>query len=239
MLAGITAVLCVVTGYTAIILHETDVKIGEQAFAMTTQLHLLESDQRPWIKVDVEKFDDLHLSDWPGLPVKFFVENVGRTPAFNVEIIPASFVYTNGNTDLFGEQKKRCTAAKSIRVGDSAGMILSNQAIIVFPKDRIPWERFGAIMGTGISIFEMEKYSPKPEGGKERAELSLWIYGCATYDFGRPNTTHQTGFVYRIARLIKRPNLPDAISYGINPDERVPKDQIILFPSPSADGITN
>jgi hypothetical protein len=202
-------------------------------------MDLMETDQRPWIKVDAEKFDDLHLSDWPGLPVKFFVENVGRTPAFNVDLTPAGFIYADGHTDLFGEQRARCAAARTTRIGDSAGMINAAQAIIVFPKDRIPWERFGAIMGTGVSIYDLERYSPAVETGQQRAELSLWIYGCVTYDFGRPNTTHQTGFVYRIARLIRHPPLPNAMSYGINPDERVPQDQIILFPSPSADGITN
>jgi hypothetical protein len=115
-------------------------------------------------------------------------------------------------------------------------MINETQGILIFPAERIPWERFGGTIGAGAAPEDLKKYG-RIENGKLTADL--WIYGCATYDFGHPDTVHQTGFVYRIAQLIKRPGMGDAMSFTVDLDDVISKDELMMFPSPSADGITN
>lgn len=215
---------------TAIILHNTDDKINRQ-------LGLMEADLRPWIKVETEVYQDLDLRQGSGaIPIKFILVNVGKSPAFNVEILPRPFLLFDGHTDLFGEQKDLCKVARDERQNNSRDIINAGRGIFIFPNERIPWERFGGIIGTGPIPDDLKKYSRTVDG---KREIDLWIFGCVTYDFGRPDTVHQTGFVYRIARIISRQGLGSAMSFIINPDEIVPKDLLLLFPNPSADGVTN
>ena len=214
-------------------LSNTDGKIGEQTKAIKRQLDLMEADQRPWIKVETEAFDAIQFFNVNGMTVghisvKYFATNVGKSPAFGVEIQPKAFLLADGHTDLDGDQKRWCDIVKKNR--------FPHQSLFLFPGEKRPWEFQGATIGTGPSPQDLEKYS-QIEAGKRT--ISLWLHGCATYDFGRSGTVRQTGFVYHVARLIKRAGIPDAMSYNISLDESVPKDQVLLFPSASADGITN
>jgi hypothetical protein len=91
-------------------------------------------------------------------------------------------------------------------------------------------------MGTGPAPDELRKYSRATDDGQQ---IDLWVHGCVTYDLGRADKIHQTGFIYRVARTIKIPGRADAISYSLKLDEIVPKERLLLYPSPSAEGITN
>jgi hypothetical protein len=71
-------------------LHNTDERIGQQVEAMGRQLTLMESDQRPWIKVsNVTPASSLNFkSSGASTSVSIEAVNVGKSVAFNVTHLP-------------------------------------------------------------------------------------------------------------------------------------------------------
>jgi hypothetical protein len=198
-----------------------------QARVMQGQLDAMEADQRPWIKVETETYDDFRPTKIVVPPIKFILTNVGKSPAFNVQVFPRAFAMATGHDDLFKEQKEWCGRYRKQR--NAGGNVLDdNQGIIIFPNEKAPWEKQGGILGAGVIQSDIAKYSYADEQG--RKTLSLWIYGCVLYDFGRPGTTHQTAYVYRIAHLVHRAELETAMTFATYLDEVIPKADIMLFP---------
>lgn len=202
--------------------------------AIEGQLRTMEADQRPWIKVEPETFMDLDFTHgFTGIPIKFFVTNIGKSPAFNVQVHQEGFVLGKDHNDVLTEQINFCDKMSKDRA-DRGGAINMSRGIFLFPNERIPWERSGAIVG--VNNEDIKKYAIE-EGGKK--SLNIWLLGCVIYDFGRDNTVHRTGFIFQIARIINRPNMSDALSFGIDPSEIIAKKNLVTFPIPSAQNQTN
>jgi hypothetical protein len=202
--------------------------------AIQGQLDVMKSDQRPWIKVEAEIWSDLTFQgDIGALPVRFFLKNVGKYPAFDADVWIKTFLMADGHTDLFEEQRKYCASTRAFGGRKSNDVINGTHGVFLFPDEKIPWLPDGTIVSGGVGPGEIKEFSKVIDG---KRQINIWIYGCATYDQGRPDTVHQTGFVFQLARRVK-PGGP--ISYSFSPDDPVPKDLLLLFPAPSADGITN
>ena len=76
--------------------------------AIGGQAYLMEAEQRPWIRVDYTVPFPFWLVNgrMGGIPYLFSVENVGKSPAFGVEIQPKGFV--DGAGDIHAAQRKSC-----------------------------------------------------------------------------------------------------------------------------------
>lgn len=228
-----TILLFFATAAMGFILYRTDERIGEQVEGLHRQLALMENDQRPWIKVEAEAFGDFFFPESGSMrlahtPIKYFVVNTGKEPAFNVEIQPFAFVVGDEHTDIMGSQIKWCENVKNQRHPE--------QSLLIFPGEKLPWEFGGGVIGTAPHPEEIKKYARTIDG---KVVINFWIFGCVTYDFGRPDTVHQTAFAWQIARLIKRPGMADAFTYDFDLAERVPKELILLQQWNRASGVTN
>jgi hypothetical protein len=165
------------------------------------------------------------------LPIGFTFINVGRSPAFNTQLGVWGFLDFPGHTDLFGEQKERCERLRHQPFDNPA------RGMLLFPDESRNEKdaAFGGSLVPGISETDIQR-SGIANGKKE---LDIWIYGCADYTYGVGEVHHQTGFVYRLGRIIDRPGMNAAISFGITRDTVIPADHLELFPSPSASGQTD
>jgi hypothetical protein len=204
-----------------------------QLSVMQGQLKAMETDQRPWIKVEAEISQGLQVHGGDGiLPTKFTLTNVGHTPAFNVQLEVWGFVSVPG-VDIMAEQKERCERVRNQPLDNPA------RGAILFPGDSMDPSRYSF----GASL--VPHFSPEDvkngliDDGTGHKTISFWVYGCIDYAFGTPARHHQTGFIYTVARLIDRPGLPQGMSLGIDPTEATPADHLRLFPSPSASGQTD
>jgi hypothetical protein len=98
-------------------------------------------------------------------PIKFILTNVGKSPAFNVQVFPRAFAMATGHDDLFKEQKEWCGRYREQR--NAGGNVLDdNQGIIIFPNEKAPWEKQGGILGAGVIQSDIAKYSYADEQGK-------------------------------------------------------------------------
>lgn len=229
--AAIAAIVAVYIAYEQ--LRNAQSVAQEQVKAVGRQLTLMENDQRPWIRVDAEAIEEFafrtHESTTYGsTPIKYFVTNVGKTPAFNVEVMTRAFVVGDGRADIDSEQMKWCHHAKTNRS--------ARQKLFVFPNERELWGFHGGVFGTAPHPDEIAKYAKIVDG---RRLIQFYIFGCATYDFGRPNSIHQTAFLFQVAHQIKRSDGSITLSLEFDLEERVPKEQIILLQHPSAPDLTN
>jgi hypothetical protein len=78
-----TCALVAATIKTAIILHSTDERIGEQVSSMQRQLSLMEFDQRPWVGIFKVKAP-VPILPGQGFSAEITVKNGGKSPALNV-----------------------------------------------------------------------------------------------------------------------------------------------------------
>jgi hypothetical protein len=188
-----------------------------QAAATQGQLAEMRADQRPWIKVEAELNGDMNLGNLPIIPVKFFVSNVGHSPALNIQLESFGFPQVGMGKDIFAELKIRCEQVRKAPLDNPA------RGFILFPGEK-----------TQATEFEM----PPSMGGFSRKipkKISdLEIFGCVDYVIPGERSHHQTGFIYRLGHIIDRPGLTKGFSFEFNRDEVVPIDHLKLFASPSA-----
>jgi hypothetical protein len=190
------------------------------------QITIMEDDQRPWVKVETEIAGPLEfiIGGFGNLPLRFTLTNVGKSPAFNVTLVPWGFLVFQGHNDTHKEQRERCGSRRDQPLDNPA------RGSVLFPGDHLLWDQLGA-SGVGYSPDEIQKGLVDENGQRD---LHIWIIGCADYVFGEPKRHHQTGFIYSLGRIIPREGMEPALTFGIVPQGTISRDQLRLFPSPSA-----
>jgi hypothetical protein len=139
----------------------------------------MQDEQRPWIKVDPETVGALSLFDAGGKPygflyVTFKLTNVGKRPAFNVQLLLWGFVPRKDH-DVLTAEKDRCGKAE-IQPLDNP-----NRGAVIFLGDHVLDSDLtppGKILA-GVSPEDITQ-SIKEGDGKT---FQLEIFGCANYTF--------------------------------------------------------
>ena len=190
------------------------------------QITIMEDDQRPWVKVETEIAGPLEfiIGGFGNLPLRFTLTNVGKSPAFNFTLVPWGFLVFQGHDDPQKEQRERCGRWRDQSLDNPA------RGSVLFPGDHLVWDQLG-VRGVGFSPDEMQKGLVDENGQRD---LHIWVIGCADYVFGEPKRHHQTGFIYSLGQIIPREGMEPALTFGIVPQGTISRDQLRLFPSPSA-----
>jgi hypothetical protein len=204
------------------------------AFVAYRQTRIMENDQRPWIKVEVEIASplDFTVGGWGIMRLRLTLTNVGKSPAFNVRLAHWGFLNFEGHNDPHKEQRERCERFRGEPLDNPA------RGSVLFPGDHLPWDRMGGAFTSGIAFppDEIRKGLVEENG---LGHLNISIFGCADYVFSALRQHHQTGFNYSLAQIIPREGMPAALTFGIAPQGSISADQLCLFPSPSASGQTD
>lgn len=201
-----------------------------QTDLMQGQLNEMTLEQRPWIRVKPVISGPFEFQGTWGetpiaAPVRFFLKNVGHSPAFNVRLVAWGFLSGVGK-DLLAEQKSHCDLLRAKPLDDAG------RGAILFPEEDIPAEETNG----GIDSFPVLSASDiatyLARNGQNQG-VDFWIYGCADYAFGREMTHHQTPFIYRLGHAVRVNGVVKGATLGIDP-ENTPKSDLFILPSPSS-----
>src|ERR1700730_2672191 len=212
--------------------------------AMQGQLHEMEAEQRPWIKIEKiapkafpidPRFGGLmfHGPNTPGLlPLHFLLKIVGRSPAFDIRVgVEPVFGFPKVD-DLAKEEQARCVSLDN--AFPQTPMVVDSTTFIrvIFPGDEMPYD--SALL---VTPDQVRKFSAG-DTGKEVFQLRF--YGCVRYTFANSKEPHQTSFVYRVSHLVDA-QIPGgkAIDVTFRPWEDIPADRIFLEARPMTSGVTN
>lgn len=186
LLANATAAIALFSFVTIIVgvlqwcaLHDTDSRIGEQVNAMKRQLTLMESDQRPWIKIsDVKLVSPVTFTASGGsASISIEAVNVGKSVALNVYPSADMYVFAGG---------KYSHAVPTI-TGETCH------------PDTMPLK---ALSAAGEAIFPNEPMNQLHAISIERKEIdaskdeTLFVAVCIDYRVG--DTHYKTGVHYSI-----------------------------------------
>ena len=186
------------------------------ADALKGQVALMQSEQRPWLSVSL--LDDRPLtgnSEFMLYIPHVLVENVGRSPAYNVNFnVVAYLPYKGVGIRNFGDL-----------VCDSLSKLADTRpqlGQILFPGEKLP-EMFAkssvAFLGEDL------KKMTHVENGQGVFEISF--IGCVDYTFGTPPTHHQTGFIYDLYR--HTPPTPLTVTNTFIVGDPVPASDLALY----------
>jgi len=182
------------------VLGTTDDKIGRQ-------LSVLETNQRPWMKIETVKayssplttaFDGLRFNGPKGaafLPLHIMLKNVGQTPAFDVRAsIGELFDGKLDPKELKERERKNCEALDN--AFPPVPLLVDNTTYIraIFPNDEAPYDS----LALALSPEEIAKYSG-PDGVNKT--FQLWFYGCIRYTFASASEPHQTMACLHLRRM--------------------------------------
>jgi hypothetical protein len=155
--------------------------------AISTQATIMEADQRPWVHFTNALPEDPGLQVVPegmGISVRFFMRNVGRTPAKFAIIAGEMKVATPaeyGNPDFASCEQRRRKPRSTVKDG-----------IPIFPNQESPMR-----VHFGMKADQVGKLKTFPIS-------AVVIYGCLDYLFPIGDAHHQTRFFYEIDK--KGPN---------------------------------
>jgi len=224
-------------------------KLGEQIGAMKRQVSIMESqarimenDQRPWIKLEVaisgplqfiplalQLHEERHLAT---MPLHITLSNVGKSPAFNIQVGIWGYLIYPGHNDPNRNQTLSCEGIRTQPLDNPA------RGAVLFPGDSVPWDRAGG-MFTSVVGFTPDEIRKVPADANGQRNLDVWIFGCADYILSDTKTHHQTGFMYRLAQITPREGMQPLLLFGVVSGVNIAADQLILVPSPSASGQTD
>ena len=68
-------------------------------------------------------------------PIKFILTNVGKSPAFNVQVFPRAFAMATGHDDLFKEQKEWCGRYRNSEMRAETSL-MTTKVLSFFPTRR-------------------------------------------------------------------------------------------------------
>jgi hypothetical protein len=205
---------------------------NEQFRIMKGQLAAMQADERPWLRVEVtpgdlltfgtsavEPFPDLMF----GPHVK--ITNVGKSPAFNAQLVLLGYAITPNHSDPYAGQKEACDRERSTPLDNPA------RGHVLFPGDffdegaGIGKYIVGFMGPTNVNFFTKEK-----DGS---LSIVFYVIGCADYAFGDPPNHHQTGFVYEVYRMTStsgQPTFDNRFTVG----QTIDPGRIKLVPGPSS-----
>ncbi len=173
-----TKAVGILTGALVLTAVVSDVIFFKQWHAMQRQLDAMESDQRPWIKVDVT-ITALKINEAKDVAVslKVRLKNFGKSPARNLQVVPEIHPVVAGPWTFGDAQIAACERAREVaRKSKTSGLT-------VFPEETEP-----VPVGTTASGSEI---------GLHKDSATFVVFGCVDYTFG---STHAHG--YTVFRLI-------------------------------------
>jgi hypothetical protein len=150
---------------------------------LRVQLQAMQTDQRPWVRIEIASIDSLIVSD-KGIQfgVVFKFKNFGKSPATNVSY--HNFLVPGGTTHI-DEQKLNCYASEELTK-------TLNNTLTIFPNE------------DGNKVFNSRFNFQDPHaldvdwGQVKATDGVLWIVpvivGCITYKTFIDNTIHHTRF---------------------------------------------
>jgi hypothetical protein len=191
VLATATAALVGATIYTAIVLHSTDEKIGEQVKALSRQLTVMENGQRPWISVDaqLERQPTIFPDKGVGFILKTNVKNVGKSPAVAVTRYPTVHIPIGPEQGSYLDRvKEKCPRTT-----------MDGFASILFPGDDFPQNLVSGLTRDELKIAQPEQ--PKTGISSAKAFNALIIV-CVNYRFEISGAVHQTAVVLNMEKLV-------------------------------------
>jgi hypothetical protein len=198
----------------------------------TQQAAIMQADQRPWLRVEASSgpLTSFKAGDKVPFPTLFFnphfkVSNVGKSPAFNAQIIFAPYAIKNGHSDPYAAQKEACNRQRHTPLDNDA------RGNVLFPGDFLT-ERV-SVGSYNVAFMGPNWKQNLTEESDGSLSVSFYVFGCADYLFGEPREHHQTGFVYEVWRRVMNHDAPaydNRFIVGQNVDENV----IELIPGPSS-----
>jgi hypothetical protein len=231
----ITMFIIAVTGG-AIILQVSEMRKAYRP--AQTQADVAEANERPWIKVDrvepaINKFAPGGLffvkSNFVGfLDLHLVIENIGRSPAFNIvaDVWPQ---FGDDAPPTLKEQGDKCLSLGNMYRYVHTFAENSDFIPVLFPNDPTPYD------GRPLAIMP-EQINKAIKGTNT---YTLWFYGCVYYEISKSLQPHQTGFAYKVNRLVDAPPPFGKAITNFNAWESVPADRILFTPIPLAAGPTD
>lgn len=193
--AAATVAIAVLTYYVAQL-------TSEQGKIATRQLSIIESDERPWISTKIEIIGSLAITDnGAEIRIRYTLENVGKTPAFNVvafpliaaAIFPAGPNYIFGPIDPINEVKKACKKySQSLSDFLDAGFtLLFGNTIFpnkTFTKEETAVIDFPPTIPSSLMISKRQMTGP------------AFLISCVDYRASAETAHHQTGDAFYLDR---------------------------------------
>lgn len=183
-----------------------------QANAAQVQVKIMQDEQRPWISLDMQPEGPLtrDSNGWNFI-VKYALNNVGKSPAFDVDFHTAMIPSGSVQQDSLPREVRSHTPSGAVddAVKKTCSMMKQN-----FPG-------YGEVMFPGIQ--QILRYKPRSEPVGPGFIPGFVIIGCATYKFADDSKVHET---VRIFELTKR-------TYGEMVDlnaESIAADDLAFFP---------
>jgi len=165
-------------------MHSTDTAIHKQ-------LEVMETDKRPWLKVDVSITKPIVFNEWGGtkginVPLTFNLKNYGQVPAINVRVYTLMLQYPgiSRRKELDGFQKNACDEARTQADENPIG------GFAIFPSEPGSDARTIGI----TNIYQTDD------------RILFSVFGCVDYTYG--DSRHgQTGFRLRLGQDINKREL--------------------------------
>jgi hypothetical protein len=189
-------------------------------------LNEMQAEQRAWMKpVEVtplgRAIDNIALSylgKSGDLGLRITIKNVGHSPAFNVRV--GAWPFYPGMKGLENREQIDCASLDQMLVPASLA-INDNFVKTIFPDD--------SHAATSVGVFLNERDIPKHAKGNP-PEIAFGFYGCIRYMLPGSPEQHETGFAYRVSRIVDA-NIPGGKAQGAFPiGTEVSADRILLTP---------
>jgi len=233
-----TVALAVATTLLAIWTHDD---AAEQAKITSRQLGIMESGQRPWIKIDVIP-GALTFNPQSGDASFRYgcrMKNVGNSVAVGVRV-DTKVIAPPFDEKVFdgvsAAQESFCSASIANKATETADR--GHIGINLFPNESYPESQndtFGGSYGGSANVSDREMIAAEPLIPKNSSTASPvklpervhdpllkgmfapYLIGCVTYQLGLSSGRHQTGFIYDIRRIDPtKPGVPSFIKMGSN-----------------------
>jgi hypothetical protein len=191
VLAIATAALVGATIYSAIVLHSTDVKVGEQVKALGRQLTVMENGQRPWISVEVqlERQPEIFPDKGVGFVLKTSIKNVGKSPAISVSRFVASHIPIGPEQGSFLDRaKEKCPRTT-----------MDGFASILFPGEDSPQNLISGLTREQLKLAQPEQPKTGPRNTKA---FNAIIMVCVNYRSESGGDVHQTAAILDMEKLL-------------------------------------
>ncbi|QUD86593.1 hypothetical protein [Phenylobacterium montanum] len=200
------------------------------AEALKGQVALMQAQQRPWITLNISTKNPLQFFNLPDgphafMPLDIRLENIGQSPAFNVNSVTWGYLSYPGHADFTQEATSRCESFRK-EVLDNP-----NRGEILFPHDHVDIslndQRHFATQAIGFMPKEIASAADRENN------ITIFLYGCVDYMFGKPKTHHQSGVIFQLFKRVKLQNGQTALDYNFKIGENIPASDILFLKTPS------
>jgi hypothetical protein len=204
---------------------------AEQGMITNRQLSIMETDQRPWIKIEtIEAISPLTFKTdgvevGGGVKLLFNLQNVGKSPALK-PMIDTRLAF---DADLPDRQRKYCADIKRHRIGAAHGLQPENT---IFPTDKASIESLAWSQRDDMKeVLEWAANSP------DNKSNNLAVIGCIFYDFTFVDGPHQTGIMLRLTKRTLYPDNTKPAWYSKIPSDKFEPNMVSYNPYHFSKGI--